>query len=61
MPKYQIKVSETRRYNVLYTVIADCPEEALELAEAGETDAESNEYLIGVDDRNIISEPELAP
>ena len=52
MPLYDVKVEETRHYSVTYRVEADNPEEALELAEQGDTVSESDEHLEGVLSRN---------
>lgn len=59
MPKYSIRVAETRTYNTTYTVEANSPEEAVEKAEAGETIEEATGSLQSVDERVACSTPEL--
>ena len=46
--KYIIPVIETRTYRVQYTVDADNLDEALELAEAGDTVSEEELHLVDV-------------
>lgn len=55
MPRYEIDVVEVRTYQVRYTVEAESEEEALELAEDGETADEYECGLIAVIDRTIDS------
>ena len=52
MPLYTVNVIETRNYNVTYSVEADDPEEALELALIGDTIDEEDLQLTGVTDRH---------
>lgn len=61
MPKYSIRVAETRSYNNTYTVEADSPQEATEKAEAGETLEEATGSLQAIEEREAISTPELLP
>ena len=53
---YLVEVYELREYKCLYTVTADSKEEALELAEIGNTDDEKDLQLVGVTNREAIPE-----
>lgn len=59
MPKYSIRVAETRTYNTTYTVEADSPEQAVEKAEAGETVDEATGSPQAIEEREVISTPAL--
>ena len=59
MPKYSIRVAETRTYNTTYTVEANSPEEAVENAEAGENIEEVTGSLQSINEREVISPPRL--
>lgn len=59
MPRYTIRVCETRAYGNTYTVEADSSDEAVTKAEAGDTEEESTGSLQEVVDREAISTPEL--
>jgi hypothetical protein len=54
--KYRFLVSETRVYQIAYEVEADSLEEAIEKAENGETEKETDLRLEGVSNRNILKE-----
>lgn len=53
MPKYTLTVCEVREYQCTYTVEADSPEEAKELAALGETIDEYEDRCIGVTSREL--------
>ena len=57
MTTYRIEVVEHRAYDVLYTVEADSPAEAREMAEAGDTVAEEEIKCRQVTDRELWGEP----
>lgn len=57
MPLYQIKVNETVVQEKLYTVQADTPEEAIELASCGETEAEELLRDVMVTNREVTGNP----
>jgi hypothetical protein len=57
MPEFEFTVIETRTYDVRYVVEADTPEEALEMAESGETVEETKIKCRDVLNRTIYSGP----
>lgn len=59
MSKYRVIVSEVRHYDVAYIVEADSPEEAVEMAEQGDSIKETQLKNHGVMDRHVHDEPEL--
>lgn len=59
MPRYTIRVAETRTYNTTYTVEADSPDEAVTKVEAGETLEETDGSLQAIEAREVISTPHL--
>lgn len=54
MPKFVIRVIETRDYPCDYTIEADTEEDALEAAEIGETDDEYEGDMMGVTNREVM-------
>lgn len=56
MARYTVEVSEIRHYDVEYTVEADSPEEALEMAARGETEDEQELKNHGVVQREVDDE-----
>ena len=61
MAYFDIFVTERREYSVLYRVEADDENEALILAEEGNTHDESKERLLSVTGRTISGEPQEVP
>lgn len=57
MPLYQIKVNETVVQEKLYTVQADTPEDAIEMAQHGETEAEELLRDVMVTNREVTGNP----
>lgn len=57
MPLYQIKVNETVVQEKLYTVLADTPEDAIEMASCGETEAEELVRDLMVTNREVTGDP----
>ena len=53
MSVYKFLVRETRRYNIEYTVEADSDDEAIDIAESGESLTETRRVLQSIVERHV--------